>query len=46
MMEAEIITATVIEHVKFELVEENEVIPEPLIALRPKGGIKMRVHKR
>ncbi len=46
MMEAHLILATLAQRVTFELVPGQTIEPEPLITLRPKGGIKMRVRRR
>jgi cytochrome P450 len=46
MMEARLILATMAQQFSFELVGEHEVKPEPLITLRPKGGLAMRLRAK
>lgn len=47
MMEAQIILTTLAQRVTFELAPgQGPVEPEPLVALRPRGGIRMVVHRR
>jgi cytochrome P450 len=46
LMEAQIITATVLQHFKLELADDKTPEMEPLITLRPKGGIKMKIKNR
>lgn len=41
IMEITMLLAKLFHHFDFELVEGQEVVPEPLITLRPKNGIKM-----
>lgn len=43
MMEAHLILATLGQRIKLEQVMPREVQPEPLITLRPRGGVEMRV---
>lgn len=43
MMEMQLLLPLLIRDFDFELVKEHKIIPEPLITLRPKYGIKMRV---
>ncbi|TLS35763.1 cytochrome P450 [Pseudalkalibacillus caeni] len=46
-MEATLVLATIVQHYSLELKQRlDEIIPEPLITLRPKNGINMVVHKR
>src|SRR5947209_2042761 len=40
MIEGQIIAATIAQKFRFELADKKEVAMEPLITLRPKGGIK------
>jgi cytochrome P450 len=46
LMEAVIIIATVMANVTLTLEPGQDVIPNPLFILRPKNGLKMRVHRR
>jgi hypothetical protein len=39
MMEAHLILATLVQRVTFALVPGQRIVPEPLITLRPRGGI-------
>jgi cytochrome P450 len=43
LMEAQIVLATVAAAVDLQLVSPHEPTPEPLLTLRPKGGIQVRV---
>lgn len=45
LMEAHLILAALVQRVQFHLVAHQHVIPEPLISLRPKYGIKMTVRR-
>jgi cytochrome P450 len=45
-MEAHLLLATLVQHVTFELVPGQVVEPEPLITLRPKGGVRATVRRR
>lgn len=46
LMEGQIIAATIAKKFSFELVSDAPQEMEPLITLRPKGGIKVRVKRR
>jgi cytochrome P450 len=46
LMEGQIILATMAQRLRFELTSSRAVDPEPLITLRPRGGIPMRVRRR
>jgi cytochrome P450 len=46
MMEAEIVLATVAQHVRLDLVPGYPVRTEPLVTLRPHGGIRMMLQAR
>lgn len=46
MMEAQIILATMVQHVRLEPVAAGLPTWEPLITLRPKGTVEMRVSRR
>ncbi len=43
LMEGQIILATLAQRVALDLAPGQTIAPEPLITLRPKGGIRMRV---
>lgn len=45
LMEAQLILATLLQRYKLELAQSH-VEPEPLLTLRPKGGLKMRITER
>ena len=45
LMEGQLILATLGQRVTFELAERRRVEPEPLITLRPRGGIRMRARR-
>ena len=46
LMEMQIILAMMIKRYKFELIEGQDIDINPLITLRPRNGIKVRVKKR
>lgn len=46
MMEAQLVLTTLAQRVTFDLLPGQTIEAEPLITLRPKHGIKMRVHRR
>jgi cytochrome P450 len=46
LMEAQIVLSTIAAAFDFELLSRQEVEPEPLFTLRPKGGILVRVRRR
>jgi cytochrome P450 len=46
MMEATLVLATIAKKFQLELVSEQQVIPQPSITLRPKGGLSMLLKKR
>ncbi|RSK25796.1 cytochrome P450 [Bacillus sp. HMF5848] len=47
MLEATIVLATVLQHFTFTMSSSMAIVePEPLITLRPKGGLLLRVNKR
>jgi cytochrome P450 len=45
LMEGQIILATLAQRVAFELVPGQQIAPEPVVTLRPRGGIRMKVHR-
>ncbi len=46
MLEGQLLLASIAQRVRFELFEGKAVRPEPLVTLRPKGGISMVVRRR
>ncbi len=46
MMEARLILASVAQRYRLSLVSDTPVVPEPLVTLRPKGGMPMMVEAR
>jgi cytochrome P450 len=46
MMEAQLVLATLVQRVTFELMPGQTIVPEPLITLRPKGGVRVVVRRR
>lgn len=46
MMEAQLVLVTLVQRVAFELLPGQIIEPEPLITLRPKGGIRVVVRQR
>ena len=46
MMEAQIVLATVAQHVRLDLVPGHPVEVEPLVTLRPRHGIRMTLHPK
>lgn len=45
MIEAKLVLSTMLQRVKLELAANQEIEPEPLVTLRPRGGLPMKVHK-
>jgi len=45
MLEATLLLSHITQHYHLSLVD-NTVIPEPMITLRPKGGLRMKIEKR
>jgi cytochrome P450 len=45
LMEGQIILATLAQRVELSLVDRAEIAPEPLVTLRPAGGVPMRVRR-
>ncbi len=43
MMEMQLILSTMVQNFDFELIEGQNIVPEPLITLRPKYGIRLKV---
>jgi len=47
MMEMVLIVATVLQSFRVSLApDQPEAVPEPLIAIRPKGGLRVALHRR
>lgn len=46
MLEAQLVLATLAQRVTFELVPGQQIVPQPLINLRPRDGIRMIVRRR
>lgn len=46
LMEGQLVLATIIQKVHFQLLHPQPIQPELVVTLRPKGGIKMRVARR
>jgi cytochrome P450 len=46
LMESALVTATVAQRFRFRLVPGHPVVPEPLVTLRPRHGIRMTVEAR
>jgi len=46
LMESALVTATVAQHFRFRLVPGHPVVPEPLVTLRPRHGIRMTLEAR
>jgi cytochrome P450 len=46
LMESELVTATVAQQFRFRLVPGHPVVPEPLVTLRPRHGIRMTLEAR
>jgi cytochrome P450 len=46
LMEGQLILATLAQRVRFELTRNPAIEPEPLVTLRPKGGLQVRVRRR
>ena len=46
LIEAHLALATMAQHVRLEAVSEAVVVPEPLVTLRPRGGLPMTVRRR
>lgn len=47
LMEAALLLATIAQKYKLSLAEPNQVVePEPLVTLRPKNGLRMRLQKK
>ena len=45
-MEMQVILATIVQRCTFELVEGQEIVPEPMITLRPRDGVMMTIRRR
>jgi cytochrome P450 len=45
MLEASLVIATLVQRFRFSLVPGEVVVPEPLVTLRPRNGIRMTLHE-
>jgi cytochrome P450 len=45
LMEGQLLLAALAQRLRFVPVDRREVVPEPLVTLRPKGGLPMRVER-
>ncbi len=45
MMEMQLVLVMLVQRFDFELIDNKPVVPQPLVTLSPKGGIKMRLRK-
>jgi cytochrome P450 len=45
MLEASLVIATLAQRFRFSLVPGEAVVPEPLVTLRPRNGIRMTLHE-
>jgi len=45
LMEGQLLLAALAQRLRFEPVDDRAVVPEPLVTLRPKGGLSMRVRR-
>ncbi len=45
MMEGQLLLATLAQKVELSLADGREIVPEPLVTLRPAGGVAMRVRR-
>jgi cytochrome P450 len=46
LMEGAIMLATLAQRARLELLSDAEPSPEPMVTLRPRGGVRVRVHRR
>ncbi len=46
MLEAQLILIHIMQRFTFDLINNDEVIPDPTFTLIAKGGIKLRIKKR
>jgi cytochrome P450 len=46
LMEGHLLLATLARHLRFDLLSNDEILPEPLVTLRPKGGVPVHVISR
>jgi len=45
MLEASLVIATLARRFRFSLEPGHDVVPEPLVTLRPRNGIRMTLHE-
>jgi cytochrome P450 len=46
LLEAALVIGTIAQRFRFRLVPGHTVVPEPLVTLRPRNGIRMTLHAR
>jgi cytochrome P450 len=46
MLEMQLVLSTLARRFRLDLVPGQQVVPEPVITLRPKNGVAMHVHPR
>jgi cytochrome P450 len=46
MMEMQLILSMFAKRYRFEVVKDQKIEVQPLITLRPRNGIKVKIHKR
>lgn len=46
MMEAQLVLATLVKNWRLDLIPGHPVVPEPVVTLRPRGGLPMVAHAR
>ncbi|MGB1647454.1 MAG: cytochrome P450, partial [Crocinitomicaceae bacterium] len=46
MMEMQLILSMFVKRYRFEVVKDQKIEVQPLITLRPRNGIKVKIHKR
>lgn len=45
-LEMQVVLATMVQSLRLSLAPEQEIVPETLVTLRPKGGVRMRVEEQ
>ena len=46
MMEAHLIASTIARQWRFRLAQHDDIVEEPLVTLRPRGGVHVEVQSR
>jgi len=46
MMEAQMLLARIVQRFRLDLASPARVEPEPVVTLRPRGGLKMRLRRQ